>query len=327
MRRRVVALDMPDAQPGHPPTAKPELTWIAPGELLIDEGYQRDLSQASLKLIRRIVEGWDWRRFKPPVVAWTEEGLEVIDGQHTAIAAETHPGIETIPVIVVDAVAQIDRAQAFIGHNRDRVAITAPQMHVAAAAAGDADALEVNRICLAAGVELLRLPPARAVYRPRTTIALSAVKALVRSEDESDATWVLQTLADADLAPISASHIRALQHLITNEDFSPIDRAAAARAIQAHPIKIAMKEAKEHASIHTVPVWRGLAAVWFRAMKKQSKSVSRGLDASSATDKVIDVPKWVPKFLIEEYCDIAILEDEESAASKIRKKKQEVSAT
>jgi hypothetical protein len=39
------------------------------------------------------VANWDWRRFKPPVVARTATGLEVIDGQHTAIAAASHPDV------------------------------------------------------------------------------------------------------------------------------------------------------------------------------------------------------------------------------------------
>lgn len=270
-KRPIAALTIEGVTPGVPATTKPELTWIAPGELLVDEAYQRDLSPASLKLIRRIVEGWDWRRFKPPVVAWTAEGLEVIDGQHSAIAAATHPAIASIPVVLVEAVAQIDRAQAFIGHNRDRIAITPPQMHVAAAAAGDTDALDVNRICHAAGVEIMRLPPARGVYRPRTTIAVAAVRAIVVAEEEADATYILRTLADAELAPITAAHIRAVQHLITSEEFEGLDREALARTIQTQPIKATEQEAKEHCAVHSVPLWRGLASVWFKATKKRHR--------------------------------------------------------
>lgn len=280
MKRPVAALALDGAVPGAPPTARPELTWIAPAELLIDEAYQRDLSSNSLKLIRRIVEGWDWRRFKPPVVAWTDEGLEVIDGQHSAIAAATHPAIDTIPVVVVEAVARVDRAQAFIGHNRDRVAITAAQMHVAAVAAGDPDALEVERVCADAGVTILRLPPARAVYEPRTTIAMAAVKALVQAEAESDAAFVLRTLADAGHAPITAAQIRAVQHLITSPEFEGLDREALARAIQETPAKAAEKDAKEHAATHCVPLWRGLAAVWFRAMKKRPRKAEPPIEAA-----------------------------------------------
>ena len=58
-KRHITALPMEGAVPGTPATTKPELTWILPSELLVDEVYQRDLSPASHKLIRRIVEGWD----------------------------------------------------------------------------------------------------------------------------------------------------------------------------------------------------------------------------------------------------------------------------
>lgn len=272
-KRPIAGLPFEGLTPGRPPTGKPEITWISPGELLVDEAYQRDLSPASLRLIRRIIEGWDWRRFKPPVVAWSDGGLEVIDGQHSAIAAATHPGIELIPVVVVEAAAQVDRAHAFIGHNRDRVAITPAQMHVAATAAGDPDAVTANRICAAVGLELLRLPPSGAVYRPRTTIAVAAVRAVVGIEEEIDATYILKTLADAEFAPVTAAHIRAVQHLITAEDFAGLDREALAAVIQSMPIKATEKDAKEYAAMHSVPVHRGLAAVWFKAAKKRPRKV------------------------------------------------------
>lgn len=272
-KRPIASLPFDGLTPGAPPTGKPEITWISPGELLVDEAYQRDLSPASLKLIRRIVEGWDWRRFKPPVVAWSDGGLEVIDGQHSAIAAATHPSIDAIPVVVVEAAEQVDRAHAFIGHNRDRIAITAAQMHVAAAAAGDADALAVNRICAAAGLELMRLPPAAAVYRPGTTIAVAAVRAVVDAETEINATYILKTLADAGFAPVTSAHIKAVHHLATSEDFDGLDREALAATVQSMPIKATEKEAKEHAAMHSVPVWRGLAAIWFKATKKRPRRV------------------------------------------------------
>lgn len=326
MKRGVAALDLPGVKPGTPATGRPEITWMAPGELVIEEDYQRDLSQTSLRLIRRIVEEWDWRRFKPPVVAWTSEGLEVIDGQHTAIAAATHGGIGEIPVVIVQAQEQVDRAQAFIGHNRDRLGITAVQMHAAAVAAGDEAALKVAEICEAAEVTVLRIPPSAGVYKPRTTIAVAAVRALVAAESETDATWVLRALADAGLAPITAAHIRALQHLATTEEFAEVDRDALARAVQATPSKLADKEAKEHAAVHRVPAWRGLAAVWFKAARKLGRrALPRPDDIAKAAPAAgpVDVPAWVPDELVETFCNIAAAEGEEAAATKVRRMKRE----
>jgi hypothetical protein len=58
---------------------------------------------------------WDWCRFKPPIAAWAADGLEVIDGQHTAIAAGCYRDIESSPVVLVEAVEQEVHASAFIG--------------------------------------------------------------------------------------------------------------------------------------------------------------------------------------------------------------------
>jgi hypothetical protein len=83
-----------------------------------------------VKLIRKIVQTWDWSRMKPPICARDESGrLFVVDGQHTSIAAARHPGIKKIPVMIVNVDTVEGRASAFIGHNRDRVAMTSMQLH------------------------------------------------------------------------------------------------------------------------------------------------------------------------------------------------------
>lgn len=68
-------------------TLGPISEWVDPATLLVNATYQRDLSERSIQLIRKIIGGWDWTRFKPPVCSLGDRGIEVIDGQHTAIAA------------------------------------------------------------------------------------------------------------------------------------------------------------------------------------------------------------------------------------------------
>ena len=102
-------------------------------------------------------------------------GLHVIDGQHTAIAAASHPGIETIPVMIVDAPEQVERARAFMGHNRDRVAITTTQLFHAAVAAGDPDAVTVQQICERAGARVLKNPPPNGTYDVGDTVAVKSL--------------------------------------------------------------------------------------------------------------------------------------------------------
>lgn len=119
--RKIAPMNMPDITPGGADMAEPKFERANPADLLVDEGYQRNLSERSVKLIRKIVSHWDWRTFMPPVVVRTKLGMHVIDGQHTAIAAATHPKIKDIPVMVVKADEVADRARAFLGRNRDRI--------------------------------------------------------------------------------------------------------------------------------------------------------------------------------------------------------------
>ncbi|AWN51422.1 DUF6551 family protein [Methylobacterium sp. 17Sr1-1] len=320
-RRPITALSLAEIHPGQPATSKPEVTWIKPTELLVDAAYQRDLSDPSLRLIRRIIERWDWRRFKPPIVAWTDDGLEVIDGQHSAIAAASHPGIDVIPVVVVEATARSDRAEAFVGHNRDRIAVTAAQMHVAAVAAGDPAAQSVARVAAAAGLTLLRLPPARAVYKPRETIAVAAVRGLITLEGEERAIEILRVLTEAGLGPITAAQIKAAHHLCTDSQFTDLDRAGLTQTIRATPARLVDQEAKEHAAVHCVPLWRGIAAVWFKAARKKVPR-TEARSPSRAAKGGITIPAWVPDDLIEDYRDVASLEGEERATSHVRKLKR-----
>ncbi len=161
----IAALDLPGLVPAPLDSmAEPIFDRIAPGDLLVDESYHRGLSARSTKLIRSIVEGWDWLRFKPPVVAITERGFEVIDCQHTAIAAACHPGISTIPILAVDGSDHARRARAFVSHAVDRLQATPAQVWHAAVAAGDEDAMTVRNVLDRAGVMLLPYPPTDGVY-------------------------------------------------------------------------------------------------------------------------------------------------------------------
>ena len=133
--RSIKPLPMPDVTPGGADMPEPKFERVDPASLMVDETYQRNLSERSVRLIRKIVARWDWRTFMPPVVVKTKDGLHVIDGQHTAIAAASHPAIKQIWVQVVRADDVEDRARAFLGRNRDRITVTPTQLHVAAVAA------------------------------------------------------------------------------------------------------------------------------------------------------------------------------------------------
>ncbi|WP_312595710.1 DUF6551 family protein [Brevundimonas sp.] len=251
--------------------AKPEFEWVDPGVLLVDDGYQRNLSERSVKLVRKICGSWDWRRFKPPVCARTDRGLEVIDGQHTAIAACSHPGVTEIPVMVVVAASRSDRAQSFIGHNRDRLNITPMQMHFAAAAAGDEDAQDIDRVCERAGVKLLKSTPGNGAWKPGETVAVKAIGALINRRGVVRAREVLEVLIKGQATPISTVQIRAVECLLHDDEYrEDIDADGIVNAMLKLGF-IADQEAAVFAATHKVPIFRALAIVLFRKGKRRAR--------------------------------------------------------
>lgn len=189
----------------------PTLLWVDPTTLYVDESYQRNLSRRSIKLISQIVSSWDWTHVKPPIVCRDESGrLEVIDGQHTAIAAACHPGIDKLPVMIVEAATVAARARAFVGHNRDRIVVTPAQIHFSMVAAGDIEALEVQKVCAEAGVTLLRHPPSNGEFRVGECVSIAGVARLVKQYGAALARESLGMLVAAGRAPVRAEEAQAI---------------------------------------------------------------------------------------------------------------------
>ena len=205
----------------------PTMMWAVPTDLYVDQSYQRNLSRKSIQLITRIVQNWNWTHFKPPIVTRTNADLlEVIDGQHTAIAAATHPDIDRIPIMIVQAGEISERARAFVGHNTDRIAVTPLQLHRSALRAEDAEAVAINSVCEQAGVTILTAAPPTG-YRPRETTALGAIRGLLRQHGTEKAVSVLTVLADAKRGPIRADEIKAVAILLFGDHGWPVDRVGA----------------------------------------------------------------------------------------------------
>jgi len=266
--RHIAALQFPRVDIAAPRGETPKFKWIDPAELLVDESYQRNLSSRSLMLIRRILAGWDWTRFKPPVVANTDLGLEIIDGQHTAIAAASHPGIELIPVMLVGAPGRCSRAAAFIGHNRERLGITNMQLHFAALTAGDVSARTIDEVCRAAGVRILKAPPAGGEYQPGDTVAVAAIGKLISRRGDGHARKVLETLRKADSAPLAASAIKAVEYLYHDEEF---EGRLGPDEIVAVITKLGDRleqEARVFTATHSLEYWKALARMIFKHSQK-----------------------------------------------------------
>lgn len=259
-----------------PPTGMPIFETIKPTELFVDPAYQRDISDRGMRQIRRIIEDFDWAKYKPPICAYAEhEGetvLKVLDGQHTAIAAASNPHIDAIPVMIVEAEDTVSQAKAFIGQNTQNLGVTNLQLHQAALAAADEDAMTLQLTCTAANVRLLRTPNSYTGDGSRQTIAVKQIEALIARRGRVVARQVLEVIANAERGPISATHIKAVELLLTDGDYADqITHDDLTTAI-VDLLYTAEDEAKLFSATHKVPHWKALAIVWFRKCRKRKAS-------------------------------------------------------
>lgn len=166
--------DITISDPGPIPT----LSWMALSALVVDPRYQRTTgSVRSRANIRQIAEAFTWAKFQPVTVTPAAIGAyAVIDGQHRIEAARMRPDITMVPCWIVSAPEVRAQARAFVGINRDRVAPTPIQMHHAAVAAGDPDALHITEVCAKAGVTIPTVQTASADLLPGHTLALAAIR-------------------------------------------------------------------------------------------------------------------------------------------------------
>jgi len=247
---------------------RPSTTVVRPSELSVDAAYQRDLSSKSMKLIRKLVEEWDWRKYKVPVVTRVGDHWHVIDGQHTAIAAVTHGGIDELEVLVVDAGDRRDRADAFIGHNKDRVQITNSQLFFAAAASGDDDALTALQICERAGATVLRNPSPGRPFRPGELIAVASLMQLVKRRSAVKARIVIETLVRISAAPITADLIKAVDLILHDRNYGDVEPDDVVATFDKFGSVLTAKSV-ELALAKSIPRSRALGVILYQHTKKR----------------------------------------------------------
>jgi hypothetical protein len=260
--------------PGYDDDGAPEpmIEWVSPTELWIDEAYQRSIGSSGLALIRRVARNmFSWRKFKLPSVTRLSDGrLVVLDGQHTATMAATR-GIARIPVLVVQTFSLEDQAEAFVGQNMNRTAITTQQQHRAKVTAGDEAALLVDRVVQKSGLNLLMFTKNDAgAYKPGDTLALGTIKTLVNRRKEDGAVRVLELLVKAGLAPITSDYIKAVECLLFESEFAgAVRETRIVEAMTGAEALVLDSEAAMFAARHRVPKWKGLTTVLFQAATKR----------------------------------------------------------
>lgn len=137
---------------------KGELKWISIRQLFIDPAYQRAVLDAGKRNIGRIIENFRWPYFAPVVVAHRGHGkYAIIDGQHRAMAALNHGGIDQLPCWVM-AADPATEARAFAIINGDVTKLHSLMVFRARVAGGDPAAKKIADVCAAAGVTVAPYP-------------------------------------------------------------------------------------------------------------------------------------------------------------------------
>lgn len=267
-----------------PENGEPICERVNPAALYVDPAYQRQIGARGLRQIRKIVEAWDWNKFKPPICAYAvHDGvtvLKVLDGQHTAIAAASHPEVDFIPIMIVEASATSQQAAAFVGQNTERLQVTPLQLHQSSLVARDLDAMTIDLVCQQAGVTILRHPGAGGAAKPGQTVAINAIAALINKRGNTQSREILEVLAKAGFAPILKDQIKAVELLLTSEEYStvlkPDDVVAAIRGTWIADLDAA----KQMALAQKWPLWRSLAIVWNRKCKKSRPTSIKAMRAA-----------------------------------------------
>jgi len=233
--RPILPIPLNGLSPSAIRVARPRFIDVDPAKLIVETKYQRDLSAKSLNLIRRIVEKFDWTKFKPPVCVEHGDGYFVIDGQHTAIGAASHPDVETIPIMVVDAGSIEARASSFVAHNRDRIAMSPLQVFHGEVASGHVEATDILRIVTEAGGRITRNPVGRRDSKVGDVVSVSELHHLYSSHGADMVRQVISIAVEGRCKPISSMILRAILILMTQPQYADVRRDDLVTALMARP--------------------------------------------------------------------------------------------
>ena len=270
--RKIEPVNITGLDIGAPENGEPICERVNPAKLFVDPAYQRSIGERGLRQIRRIIEGWDWNKFKPPICAYAEHDgvtvLKVLDGQHTAIAAASHPEIDFVPIMIVEASATFAQAAAFVGQNTERLNVTGLQLHQSGLIARDLDALTIDMICKQAGVTILRHPAAGGHAKPGQTVAIHAIAGLIDKRGTEKSREILSVLVRAGFGPILKPQIQAIEHIMTGDEYSGTFTVDSLVNAMTGSLVADTDAAKQLAVTHKWPFWKALAITWYRKTKK-----------------------------------------------------------
>lgn len=194
---------------------RPALEWVAINAIRVDHNYQRELKPAR---VQKILKDFSWRKFGAVVLARHDDGtFTVIDGQHRVAGARSHPKIDAVPAAVLDLADAQEEADAFLGVNVNRSAITTVERYWAGIAAGDPAMVRVRDVLARAKCEVIQAIGVKP--SSRKTNAVSAVERSIRLYGEEATASACRVLAagwSSDSAALGAVSIQALARLFRN---------------------------------------------------------------------------------------------------------------
>lgn len=256
------ATELPD------PGEVPVLDWLDPELIDADPLYQRPLDELR---VNAILKAFTWRSFGALVVVPQVDGrYHATDGQHRLAAAKRHPKVTHVPAVIVKTEDVQSEASIFVEINKNRKNVSALELFFAGLAADDDDALTIHQVCQRAGVRIPKYPSAG--YKPADCIAIAAIQSVVNKRGAMRARQVLEVLARAELAPITATHIKACESLLLDDEFGVEGEGLTATILAMGPP--AEVEARRFGATHNCPVWKGLASVWFQRCRKRGRKAA-----------------------------------------------------
>lgn len=143
-----------------------ELKKIPISQLYIDETYQRAVSTASVRNIKRICCAFDWAKFLPVIVTKDGDRYCIVDGQHRTTAALTI-GLKVVPCYVLSCSAAA-AAAAFAAINGNVTPVQPIDLWFAQLAAGDESCVALKKVLDASGVTVVRKKEGHAAGETRS---------------------------------------------------------------------------------------------------------------------------------------------------------------
>jgi len=224
-----------------PRAGRPSFAWLNPESCISDARYQRPTDgNRSARLIAKIEQEFNWSKFAAVVVTDNGDGTyAVLDGQHRVAAALRHPKVFEIPALIMDTETLVEQAEAFLGVNRDRVLTNKPTEHYARLAARDPDAMEINRVCKEADVEIARTVRLAQDLKPNETLAIASIGQAIRKYGNEPTVRALKAIRAAypdRKGELRAGTIKATAELIYLHK-ADIDDARLAQTLSTKPAK------------------------------------------------------------------------------------------